>query len=115
MELTLASEGEYELASDRFLFADRRSIDNSLGTRFNDICGCSKKGTGRGEGRRRRSDDRSTGGPEEFAIVPCVDVLLGNDGGLPKSLLCNLEIRPILRVENALDSAEPPEGLGDTD
>ena len=115
IELTLASDGEYELASDRFLFAGGRSIDNSLGTRFNDIFGCSEKVTGRAEGARRRSDDRSTGGPEGLAIVPCADVLLGNDGGSPKSLLCNLEIRPILRVENALDSAEPPEGLGSAD
>lgn len=115
IELTLASDGEYELASDRFFFEGRRSIDNSLGTRFNDIFGCSEKGTGRAESARRGSDDRSTGGPEELAIVPWVVVLLGSDGGLPKSLLCNLEIRPILRVENALDSAEPPEGLSDTD
>ena len=82
----LASDGEYELASDRFLFPGRRSIEDSLGTRFNDIFGCSEKGMGRVEGARRGSDDRSTGGTEELAIVPCVDALLGNDGRLPKSL-----------------------------
>ena len=50
IELMLASDGAYELASDRFLFAGRRSIKDSLGTRFNDIFGCSEKGVGRTEG-----------------------------------------------------------------
>ena len=60
-----------------------------------------------------RSDDRSTGGTEQPAVSPCVDEFLGNDGGLYRNLWRNREIRPILRVENALNSAEPPEGLGD--
>ena len=47
IELTLASEGVYELASDRLLFTCRRSIDVSLGTRFNDIFGCSERGMAR--------------------------------------------------------------------
>ena len=33
-----------------------------------------------------RSDDRSTGGTEQLAILPCVDVLLGNDSELCESL-----------------------------
>jgi len=47
IEPMLASDGVYELASDRFLFVGRRSIEDSLGTRFNDIFGCSEKGIGR--------------------------------------------------------------------
>jgi hypothetical protein len=43
MDPMLASDGVYELASDRFLFAGLRSIEDSLGTRFNDISGCSEK------------------------------------------------------------------------
>ena len=62
-----------------------------------------------------RSDDRSTGGTEQLAILPGVGELLGENGGLCESLWRNLEIKLILRVENALDSAEPPEGLGDPD
>ena len=44
IEPMLASDGVHELASDRFLFAGRRSIEDSLGTRFNDIFDCSEKG-----------------------------------------------------------------------
>lgn len=44
--LMLASEGVYELAFDRFLFEGRGSIEDSLGTRFNDMFGCSEKGVG---------------------------------------------------------------------
>lgn len=58
-----------------------------------------------------RSDDRSTGGTEQLAILPCVDEVLGNNGGLRESLWRSLEIKLILRVGNASDSAEPPEGL----
>lgn len=43
---TLASDGEYELTSERFLFTGRRSREDSLGTRFNDIPCCSEKGVG---------------------------------------------------------------------
>lgn len=45
--LMLASEGVHELPSERFLLAGRRSMEDSLGTRFNDIFGCSEKGMGR--------------------------------------------------------------------
>ena len=86
MELTLASDGAYELVSDRFLFVGRRSIEDSLGTRFNDIFDCSEKETGRTGGTRTRSDDRSTGGTEQLVILPCADELLGNDGRLCESL-----------------------------
>lgn len=44
IEQTLASDGVYELASDRVLFSCRRSIEVSLGTRFNDIFDCSERG-----------------------------------------------------------------------
>lgn len=44
IELMLASDGVYELVSDRFLFVGRRSIEDSLVTRFNDIFCCSEKG-----------------------------------------------------------------------
>lgn len=81
----LASDVAYELVSDRFLFEGRRSIEDSLGTRFNDILGCSENGTGETEGTRRGLDDRSTGGTEQLAILPCVDALLANDGGLCES------------------------------
>jgi len=60
----------------------------------------------------KRSDDRSTGGTEQLAILPCVDELLDGNGGSCENLYRNLEIKLILRVENALDSAEPPKGLG---
>ena len=86
IELTLASDGAYELASDRFLFVGRRSIEDSLGTRFNDIFGCSENEIGRTKGTKRRSDDRSTGGTEQLSILPCVDALAGNGGGLYESL-----------------------------
>lgn len=33
-----------------------------------------------------RSDDRSTGGTEQLAILPCVDKVLGSHGGLCESL-----------------------------
>lgn len=46
IELMLASDGVYELASERFLFAGRRSMEDSLGTRFNDISNCSEEGVG---------------------------------------------------------------------
>lgn len=44
IELMLDSDGAYELVSERFFFAGRRSIEDSLGTRFNDISGCYEKG-----------------------------------------------------------------------
>ena len=47
IEHMLASDGVYELVSDRFLFGGRRSIEDSLGTRFNDIFSCSEKGVWR--------------------------------------------------------------------
>lgn len=86
MELMLASDGAYELASDRFLFGGRRSIEDSLGTRFNDILCCSEEGVRKTKDTRQWSDDRSTGGTEQLAILPCVEALLGNDGRLYKSL-----------------------------
>jgi hypothetical protein len=47
MGLALASDGVHELASERFLLGGRRSMEDSLGTRFNDIFGCSEKHVGR--------------------------------------------------------------------
>ena len=52
------SDEAYELVSDRFLFAGRRSIEDSLGTRFNDIFGCSKEGMG---GRRGKNGGQTIG------------------------------------------------------
>ena len=85
MELMLASDEAYELVSDRFLFAGLRLIEDSLGTRFNDIFDCSGNGIGGTGDTRRGSDDRSTGGTEQLAILPCVDALLGNGGELRES------------------------------
>lgn len=62
-----------------------------------------------------RSDDRSTGGTEQPAVSPCVNESLGKDSGLCRNLWRNREIKLILRVENAFNSAEPPEELGGVD
>lgn len=51
--LMLASDGAHELVSDRFLFAGRKSIEDSLGTRFNDMSDRSEEGIGRAGGTRR--------------------------------------------------------------
>ena len=57
------------------------------------------------------SDERPAAGTEQLVILPRVGVFLGNVGELCASLWCSLEIKLILRVKNASDSAEPPEGL----
>jgi hypothetical protein len=59
IELMLASDGAYELASERVFFVGRRSIEDSLGTRFNDISSCSEKGVG----RQKIHDEGQTIGP----------------------------------------------------
>ena len=57
------------------------------------------------------SDERPAAGTEQLVILPRVGVFLGNAGELCASLWCSLEIKLILRVKNASDSAEPPGGL----
>ena len=69
IELMLASDGVYELVSDRFLFAGRRSMDDSLGTRFNDISGCSEKGMDRTEYTRRGQTIGPLVGPNNFDLT----------------------------------------------
>jgi hypothetical protein len=69
MELMLASDGVYELVSDRFLFAGRRSIEDSLGIRFNDIFGCSEKGMDGTEDTRRGQTIGPPVGPNNFDLT----------------------------------------------
>ena len=66
IELTLASDGVYELASDRVLFSCRKSIEVSLGTRFNDIFGCSEREAARIGGTRQGQTIGPPVGPDNL-------------------------------------------------
>ena len=64
-------------------------MEDSLGTRFNDIFGCSEKNVGRAKNTRQcqtDSDDRSTYGTVELVILPGFLVFLGSEGVLGVSL-----------------------------